>query len=225
MQPRLEPFTNDSIYHVFNKTIDKRRIFETDKLCELFLKLITYYRSSEAKISFSLLERLEPEILENLLKKVKLKNFFKIEILAYCLMPTHYHLLLRQKIENGVPRFISDVLNSFTRNFNVKNERAGPIFLPKFKSVMVKSDEQLMHVSRYIHLNPFSGNLVPNLQKLESYRWSSYSSYLAKKKNSLINTKEVMHLFNFDSIRYRRFVESSADYQRTLERIKYAEKW
>lgn len=225
MQPRLEPFINDSIYHVFNKTIDKRRIFETDKLCNLFLELITYYRSNKAQISFSLLERLESNVLEDLLRKVKLIKYFKVEILAYCFMPTHYHLLLKQKIENGVPRFISDVLNSFTRNFNVKNERAGPIFLPKFKSVAIKTNEQLMHVSRYIHLNPFSGNLVSNLQKLTSYRWSSYSIYLANMQNSLINTKEVMRLFNFDSDRYRRFVESNADYQRTLEKLKYIEKW
>jgi len=224
MPLRLEPFLNNCIYHVFNKTIDKKRVFENDDNCHHFYETLRYYRSNKATVSYSKLSRLQSDIYQNLIKQVSLHKYFKIEILAYCLMPTHFHLLIKQKLNNGTQRVVSDILNSFTHYFNIKRERKGPIFLPKFKSVMIRTDEQLIHVSRYIHLNIYSSGLT-NLEGLRTYKWSSYKTYINKIKDELVDTERVLSLFNFNRERYKKFVESNAEYQKTLERVKYAEKW
>lgn len=228
MSYRLEPFVNNSIYHIFTRSIDSRIIFERkgDFYPSLFLKIIRYYRSSKATISFSYLSRLRKEEFARVLKAVSYHKYFRVEVLAYCLMPTHFHLLLKQKKEKGIPRFISDVLNSFTRYFNLKNKRKGPLFLPKFKSSSINSDELLGHVSRYIHLNPYSSGIITDLGTLEEYPWSSFSAYARKEeKDDFLNNKEVLGLFGFDKGKYRDFVLDNADYQKTLESLKYAEKW
>lgn len=225
MPPRLEPFINDHIYHVFNKTIDGRRIFESEKYANLFINTCHYYRSSKAEVSFSVLSRLNEVILKSILRNIDMEKYFRIEILAYVIMPTHYHLLIKQKRNEGVPRFMSDIINSLTRYFNVKNSRKGPLFLPKFKSVMIKTDEQLMHVSRYIHLNPYSNDII-EFEKLQEYPWSSYRTYIRDNSDQIISgNNDIFLLFNHDKTRYRKFVESHAEYQRTLELIKHAEKW
>ncbi len=225
MPIRLEPFLNNYIYHVFNKTIDKKIIFANEDYCNHFYQTLRYYRSTKASKSFSQLKKLEKTSLEDLLKKVSLKKYFKVSILAYAFMPTHYHLLIRQKQENGISKYISDVINSLTHYYNIKNERKGPIFLPKFKSVMVKTDEQLIHVTRYIHLNIYSSGMINKIADLINYSWSSYVNYLGKKDDDLVENATVLALFNFNKDRYKKFVESNAEHQKNLEMVKYAQNW
>ncbi|QQG44176.1 MAG: transposase [Candidatus Roizmanbacteria bacterium] len=226
MPQRLEPFLNNSIYHVFNRTIDHRVIFKIrDSNTNIFMQLLAYYRSLKAAISFSKLKITDKKIVENLMNEVSFKKYFKVEIMAFCLMPTHFHFLLRQKTDEGIPRFISDVLNSFTRYYNIKNKRRGPIFLPKFKSVRILNDEQLKHVSRYIHLNPYSSSVIENIKDLENYHLSSFKEYLSNNKKRLSNDEFILDLFQKDKDRYERFVLMNADYQKTLEFIKHAKKW
>ena len=225
MPERLEPFVNNFIYHVFNKTIDQRNIFPDEKNSDYFLKALNYYRSIKTPISLSGLKKLDKTALETILRKNRERQYFRVEILAYCIMPTHYHLLLKQKLDNGISRYISDTENSLTKYFNIKNERIGPIFVPYFKSVRILTEEQLKHVCRYIHLNPFSSGLIKELSDLKRYPLSSYKSYIMRSKNSLINAEEIMSLFNYNKERYRKFVEDRADYQKCLEVIKYAKKW
>lgn len=225
MPLRPEPFMNNCIYHVFNKTIDKRRIFKDDENCLHFYERLAYYRSNKATISFSRLSRFEERELEGFLKRVSMLKYLKVKILAYCFIRTHFHFLLKQLTERGVPIFLSDLLNSFTRNFNIRSERNGPIFLPKFKSVRVKTDEQLMHVSRYIHLHPYSNSLISELDDLENYRWSSYRTYLGKSQDPAVETRTLLSLFRFKKNNYRNFVESNANHQKTLENVKHLKKW
>ena len=225
MPVRPEPFIKNSIYHVFNKTIDHRNIFNDKSYSDYFLGGLSYYRSNETQLSFSGLKKLEKNILYSLLKKNHDKKNFRVEVLAYTLMPTHFHLLIKQIKDDGISRYLSDSVNSLTRFFNLKNERKGPIFLPYFKSVRVTTEELLKHISRYIHLNPFSCNLVKNLIELRKYELSSYKSYIGKIRDPLTNNNDVMSLFNFNKARYKKFVEDQADYQKSLEVIKYAEKW
>lgn len=225
MPSRLEPFVNNGIYHIFNKTIDNRRIFENTSYCSHFLNLIKYYRSSETKFSYSRLSRLDPLLLNSYLKKISNQETFRITIIIYCLMPTHFHFLIKQKKEKGVSRFIADIINSFTRYFNIKSDRKGPIFLSDFKSVRINNEAQLIHVSRYIHLNPYSNSIIKSNKELENYQWSSYRDYVIKTANKIVTCKDLLSQFNFNRERYKRFVLSNAEHQRTLEEIKYAEKW
>lgn len=225
MPIRLEPFANNEIYHVFNKTIDNRLIFKQDDYCSHFLNLIEYYRSNETKFSYSQLCRLDPLILNNYLKRIGKLETFRINLISYCLMPTHFHFLIKQKKDKGISRFIADIINALTRYFNIRAERKGPIFLSDFKSVRITNEAQFMHVSRYIHLNPYSSGIVKRVEELENYQWSSYKGYIYKRTNKLIICKDLLSIFGYDRGKYKRFVISNAEHQRTLEEVKYTSKW
>lgn len=218
-------FQNNGIYHVFNKTIDKKRIFLTEKYSKIFLETLAYYRSDRSTASLSRLPDLPADTRDKILKEVTYITSFKIHVLAYCLMPTHFHLLLQQKKGDGIQKSMTDLMNSFTQHYNKITHRAGPLFLSRFKAVPVTSDAQLMHVSRYIHLNPYSSKIIKSKSEIAHYPYSSYKYYLTQNKHSLVQIKKVMELFHFESKQYEDFVVKNADYQQTLEQVKYTFSW
>lgn len=225
MPGRDEPFVNNEIYHVFNKTIESKSIFDDNKLCALFLELIKYYRSTKSRISYSRLEHLEKDLRHKILDDVLITRYYKIQILCYCLMPTHFHLLVRQISIKGISKFISDIVNSFTRFYNLKNQRKGPIFLPRFKAERIRNNEQLIHVSRYIHINPDSSEIVRTKEELINYDWSSLKEYVFIKADNLSDPAYILNIFNNDREKYKNFIFNNLEYQRTLEMIKHADKW
>ena len=224
MPGRRKKLYTKGVYHVFNKTIDSSHIFKSDFNCNLFLEIVRYYRSSKSRVSFSHLKNLSSDLRRQIFLQTAIEKYFRIKLLAFCLMPTHYHMLIHQIEDFGISKFISNVTNSFTRHLNLKNDRLGPIFLTKFRAVPIMNDQQLIHVSRYIHLNPYSNGLVLDVNELPNYQWSSYPEYLALKPN-LCDIKPVISLFGENNDRYQQFVTNNADYQRSLEYIKHVEKW
>jgi putative transposase len=145
------------------------------------------------------------EELENTSKK-------SVDMISYCLMPTHLHLLLRQNVDDGITNFMKRILDSYTKNFNKIHKRNGPLWASRFKDVLVNSDGQLLHLTRYIHLNPNSAGLV---KKPEEWRYSSYNDYISKKSN-IINPE----IIEMTPAKYREFVEDRKDYQKQLSIIK-----
>ncbi|MBI4226476.1 transposase [Candidatus Roizmanbacteria bacterium] len=225
MPSRRDIFINGGIYHIFNKTIDHKKIFIERKIGFLFLDLFRYYRSSKADIRYSHFKRLPDNLRKEKEKQIKFEKYFKVDILGYNLMPNHFHLLLEQKLDKGIIRFMSDNLNSLTRFFNILNDRKGPIFLPQFRSRHIQNKEQLKHTLRYMDLNQYSAQLVKKLEDLEKYEFSSFREYLHPSKNNICNTEEVLRLFGGSSEKYKKFVFDNAEYQKTLELIKYLSKW
>src|SRR3989338_11621833 len=112
-------------------------------------------------------------------------------------MPNHFHLLLKQKKEDGITRFMSDTVNSLTRFFNILHERKGPVFLPQFRSRQIHTREQLIHISRYQHLNPYSSRIVNTKEELLNYPFSSFNEYSEKKFTNLCNTEIILKEFNY----------------------------
>jgi len=133
-------------------------------------------------------------------------------------MPNHFHFLLRQETDGGISKFLSQFLNSYTRYFNTKNERVGPLFLEDFKNVLVESEEQFLHLSRYIHLNPFSSSVVSSLENLYTYEWSSLSEYIGGSEDYICDKEMIMNYFKTKES-YKKFVSDRADYQRELKQI------
>lgn len=224
MPGRLHPLITGNIYHVYNKSIEKRIIFN-EEYCNLFIKTARYYRSSQSILRFSNFQKLSPNLLEPYEKRVLDKRSFRVTILAYCLMPTHYHFLIKQNQDRGISIFTSQLQNSFTRFYNIKSLRTGPIFLEKFKSKPITSEEQLKHVSRYIHLNPYSGGLIEKVGEIGKYSYSSFSKYLGLTDKTFCDPNIVLSLFNENREKYKDFVLNNAEYQRTLEYCKYSNKW
>ncbi len=208
MPKRKESLLNGQIYHIFNRGVEKRKVFLNNKDYNRFLEALSHYSSNELK--FSTKSKLSP-------KKLESKGIESVEVLGYCLMPNHFHFLLRQKVDDGISKFVRNLLNSYTKYFNIKNDRVGPLFQGRFKAVMIDNDEQLIHVSRYIHLNPLIANLVFDI---ESYQWSSYKTYLGLERSDFVKTATILELFRSKED-YKKFILDQVDYARVLDQLKH----
>jgi REP element-mobilizing transposase RayT len=162
------------IYHAFNRGVEKRRIFVDGYDYQRFLGYIRQGFANEPGIT----------------------------LLAYSLMPNHFHLLIRQSDEpNAISRFMQGLGISYVRTFNNRHNRVGPLYQGKYKAVRVVGPEHLMSASRYIHLNPLNAGLG-----WWHYQYSSVDAYLPPfPANPLVDPSPVLELF-----------DSPADYQRFL---------
>ncbi len=181
--------------------------FSTPKDYTRFIKTLKYYQIANPKPRFSLFHRSTSSLDKN--PKI-------VEIISYCLMPNHFHFLVKQKWDNGITEFTSKITNSYTKYFNIKNRRFGPLFQGEFKAVHIESNEQILHLSRYIHLNPLVGHKTNNL---DSYQWSSYREYLGF-NNNICGKKIILEQFQSPA-NYKQFVLDQKEYGESLERIKH----
>lgn len=212
-------FANDEIYHVFNRGVEKRPTFTNKWELDRALLALDYYRFANLPIKLSKFLILPNAEKTQLLESIKKDNEKLVEIICFCLMPNHFHFMLKQKVENGISIFVSNFTNSYTKYFNTRHERVGPLFQGTFKAVRIGSEEQLTHVSRYIHLNPVSSFLIEP-EDLESYEWSSYPEYLNLLDRN-ITSKEIVLSFFASLGKYKKFVLDQVDYARKLEEIKH----
>ncbi len=209
MPYRTTPLVNDQIYHVFNRGVAKMPIFTTKRDYNRFLETIYYYQFQGPKPQFSQLNRFKDFKFE--------QNKKIVELFCYCLMPNHYHFLLRQLQENGISEFVNKISNSYTKYFNTRHTRVGHLLQGQFKAVRIENEEQLMHTSRYIHLNPISSYIVKDLKE---YLWSSYPLYLGFERNRICNCELILSIFKTKE-KYERFVLDQVEYAQSLERIKH----
>ena len=208
--------TTEEIYHVYNRGVEKRPLFLTKWDYNRFLDVVNYYRFVNCPVKYSYFKLLSGDEKQEVLKNLQETSKKWVEILAFCIMPNHVHFLLKQREDNGISKFMAKIQNSFSHFFNVKQERVGHLFQGSFKAVRIESDEQLVHVSRYIHLNPVTSYLI-KFDKLEAYEYSSYPEYLGRKVG-FCNTDFVLHFFKHRE-EYKRFVKDQADYQTHLNNI------
>lgn len=212
-------FANDEIYHVFNRGVEKRPTFTNKWELDRALLALDYYKFANLPIKLSKVLILPNDEQTQLLKDIKKDNEKLVEIICFCLMPNHFHFMLKQKVENGISIFASNFTNSYTKYFNTRNERVGPLFQGIFKAVRIVSEEQLIHVSRYIHLNPVSSFLIKP-EELEDYAWSSFPEYLNLLDRN-IASKDIVLSFFASLEKYKKFVLDQVDYARKLEEIKH----
>lgn len=220
MPYRLLPFVNNEIYHVFNRSIAGQKIFTTSYDCDRYLQLISFYRFSKLPLRFSYYKRLSKDLKEDFTKKYLVDNTRSISILAYCIMPNHFHFLIKQITENALSNFMRNIQNGYSKYFNLKYKRTGSLFQCMFKAARIETDEQLLHVSRYIHLNPTTAYLVKR-EKLEEYFWSSLPIYIQDSHAiSFVDYEQILHFFSNRNA-YKKFVFDQIDYQRELSKIKH----
>lgn len=218
MPRRKIVLTTDEIYHVATRSIAQVPIFEQTRDYLRALEAIDYYRYTNTSISFSHYKRLQKEVKEAFIKNLR-KHKTLINILSFCLMPNHCHLLLKQNQDEGISTFMSNYQNSYAKYFNTKYKRVGGLFQSMFKAVRIETDEQLLHVSRYIHLNPASAYLI-EIEQLKTYPWSSFPEYLNEQGREFVDTELTLSLFKTRDD-YKKFVFDQADYQRELQTIKH----
>lgn len=219
MPIRKTLFINGEYYHLFNRTINKEHLFTRDSDCKRFLITLSYYQyiNPPLRLSYFLSFGYDKrqEINSRLEKSEKLA-----EIISFCLMPNHYHLLLKQVAENGISNFARLFQNSFTRYFNTKHTRSGYLFEGQFKAVRIEDNEQLLHLNRYIHINPYVSFVVKSFGELEAYPYSSLPEYLDKRQSNLSNKEIILPQFpNLNS--YKQFIFDEADYRKTQKLIQH----
>ena len=184
-------FSEGEFYHVYSRGVDKRKIYLDDNDSERFCKLL-YISNSEKGFELSVLSQ---------------DSFFSIDrglqlvdICAYCLMPNHFHLILRQKCERGISLFMKKLLTGYAMYFNARNERGGALFQGKFKAKHISTDEYLRHVPLYVHMNSVDlietkskENGITYLKKTEEfmirYPYSSFPDFAGvdRDKANIIN--------------------------------------
>jgi len=201
-------------YHIFSKSIAGFKIFGSDENGLRLLNGIRFFRSRVPGQALSWLLKNDPG------RVAKVDRIGggsrRVQLIAYCIMQTHFHLLLRQKTEDGISVFMGQLLNSYTRYFNLKHKRKGPLWEGTFQSVHVETDEQALHLTRYIHLNPVTAYLV---NAPGEWKFSSYSEYVGS-----LNPGEALcereHFQNLPADQYVKFVADRIDHQRRLAQHK-----
>lgn len=156
-------FQEGGYYHVYNRGNRKQKIFLQSRDYRRFLERMCEY-----------------------------KEKFAVSVLSYCLMPNHFHLLLKQETSLPLTAFMLRLGTSYAKYFNIKYEEVGSLFQGRFKAKQIESDEYLLHLSRYIHRNPVS---TPGVE-LGDFPWSSYSAYLKGVKNQFVDPTTVLGYFS-----------------------------
>lgn len=219
MPYRKIDLVNNCYYHIFNHSFNKQSIFGNQGYPLRILNLWNYYRFNNPPFSYSKFNDLPLKLQHSFIHKLKRKKNYLVEIIAFCLMPNHYHLLLKQKQTNGIRNFISNSQNGYAKYINIIKEKTGPVFQNRFQAILITSNEQLIHLSRYIHLNPYSSGIIQLKSQLIDYPWSSLPEYL-KGKKGICNPKIILD--QFKNIKdYQDFVFNQADYQKQLDLIKH----
>lgn len=207
----IKKFNQGALFHVFNKSIAGYGIFKDPQNCRRYICTLDYYNNLYIKEKYSNAVKSNRYNYKNILY---IKDNQKLKIICFSIMPTHYHLVIKVNKDNVLSKYIGDVENSYTRFFNQKFERKGPLWQSRFKSVTIKTEEQLLHVTRYIHLNAVTSRLV-NFP--EDWEFSSYKDYINNKKI----LKEILTEISITELnQYKKFVENNIDYQRKLHLIK-----
>lgn len=210
---RKEPLVTGYLYHICTKSIAGYTIFRSDKDYSRMLAIMEYYSYESVPMKFSTYLRLGEKNRGCVWEELKSRGTL-VDIVAYCIMPTHLHLVLCQLKDGGISRYMKNLLNSYTRYFNTKNRRKGPLWQGRFKSILVKTNEQLLHLTRYIHLNPTTDGLVDHPGM---WPYSSYNEYIREEGVTLCSFEKYLEI---DPKDYQNFVESRKDYQRDLAKIK-----
>lgn len=201
MPYRKEEFINGAVYHIILRGLDNNMIFKDDN--DYYRGIFSIYEfnnSNPVDIWLRRKQRKQEKLLEGPSFKLPQRDLL-VDILAFCFMPNHLHLLLKQKKDDGITKFMKKLGTGYATYFNKKYQRKGYVFQSRFLSVHTKDDNQLQIVLNYIHANPASliepnfksmgiKNLKEAIHFIEQYKWSSYQDYIGIKNFPSITERE-----------------------------------
>jgi len=204
-------FVEDQIYHIFNRGVEKRKIFMDEKDRFRFVHdLYEFNDENRVYNSLYLLKR-NPKYIKVQPQYIKKERTLLVDILAFVLMPNHFHLILKQKIDNGITKFLQKIGTGYTMYFNKKYERVGSLFQGRFKAVMVLKRAHFIHLPFYLHFNPLElapdyrgSTSIDKMNFLEKYRWSSFPDYIGIKNFPSITSRDNLLEFFGDTKGYRK---------------------
>lgn len=196
-------FVSGECYHVFNRGVAKGDIFKDENDYASFLeriRLILGFKNPIIHRVYNSSFRPRP---------IKIKPFPEnsFEIISFCFMPNHFHLIIRQNGKTSISKFISKLCTSYSMYFNKKYERTGGLFQDIFKAVNVPKNNYLLWLSAYIHQNPAVAGLVFDLKR---WKWSSYNEYMNPEgENQICNKSLILEQFKDGEEGYLKFIDTS----------------
>lgn len=197
---RKAKFANGEYYHVYNRGVDKRKVF---------LKTADYLRFLKAMKEFNQIDPIG-SLHERKYRKRSLQRGTPpplVDFIAYCLNPNHYHFIIRQLEDKGVEKFMHKIGTSYTKYFNHKNNRSGVLFQGPFKSIHIDSNKYLLLLSAYVNAN----HKIHNYPEV-NWPYSSYLDYVGKRNEKLCQKEVILGQFNNNPNEYKKYVKNNADY-------------
>jgi len=199
MVTRSFVFAPDEYYHVYNRGVDKRTIFESEADYVRFQELL-YLSNSKDAVNVRDIKRVYDSIYDvHTIDR-------QVTIVAYCLMPNHFHMLLKPNTDSGVSTFLGKLQTSYSMYFNKRHERSGTLFQGRFKAKHVADDVYLKYLFAYIHLNPVRHQTAvsPELQilHLKQYRYSSLLDFVtpqSRPESAIVRGGEHVSEFYFSN--------------------------
>ena len=192
----IKIYVKDGIYHIYNRGVEKRKIFLSEQDYKVFLHFLKRYLSPPDEVrphqggNKGELNYVRPY-------QWQTEVYKEIRLLCYCLMPNHFHLMIQQLTERAVIEFMRRLSNAYAKYFNEKYNRVGSLFQGRYKAVLIKKESHFLHLPHYIHYN--SGELFENkkdmIESIKNYNWSSYADYLGQRNTSWIYKKDLMEQF------------------------------
>lgn len=202
-------YVADSYYHVYNRGVEKRIIFEDELDFRVFLSYFKTALSPEEEHDLEA-EEYAPGIKQ--LRRLNLSQ--QVELLAFCLLPNHFHLLLYQHNERGIQKLMQSVMTGYVMYFNKRYDRVGRLFQDRYKAVHVDNHAYLAHISRYIHLNSLDAGSSP-----EEYTYSSYPYYTGQYQAQWMKPNKVLAMHGDNVNDYSEFVRDYIAHKTELDQI------
>jgi putative transposase len=205
----IKVYLDNGFYHIYNRGVEKRDIFVTEQDYKVFLKYLKEILSKPPDINKIItIFTLQGASFKGIPRQPK--NYFdQVKLLAYCLMPNHFHLIIQQTEKFLIEKFMRSLATRYSMYFNKKYHRVGKLFQGHYKAVLIDNDNYLLHLSRYIHLNPqeYTKDLIN--------AYSSYAEYLGIRKTTWIKTDLILSFFKKSTLpganninTYKKFVEN-----------------
>jgi len=187
MPYRGDVFAKGHYYHIYNRGTGGAPLFFIPGNYELCLRLVKRYTTR-----------------------------YGVTVIAYCLMPNHYHFLLRQETETPLSKFINVLFNAYVQAINRQQGRSGTLFQGRFRHVWVDRESYLVHLCRYIHLNPVKAGLV---LRPEDWPYSNYLEWIGQRDGSLKDEAFIRERFPTPQS-YQRFVADEQDERRVRRQMR-----
>ncbi len=193
----IKEYVEESFYHAYNRGVAKQTIFHDKQDYSVFLNLLKRY------LDITPAKDKQGRPYESL--------YGRVELLAFCLMPNHLHLLLYQEDGAGMQQLMRGIFTSYTRYYNSRYKRMGPLFQSRYKASRISNEAYLQHISRYVHLNPHD---------YEAWEFSSLPYYLRYIRSEWLRPARIMDLFDNDIVQYQEFLKDYKEQKQLLDEHK-----
>lgn len=215
----IKEYQEGGYYHVYNRGVEKRDIFLDSQDYHRFIGYLKLYLDQPDPQGLALRDENGLSICPS----HRNNNFSEeVSLLAYCLMPNHYHLLIKQTTERGMAKFMQSISTKYVMYFNRRYKRVGGLFQGRYKTVRIESENQFIGISKYIHRNPLPDNPSGSyLEGLVDYKYSSYGNYLGLFSQNWVKTDDILCYYPLKNgpNSYKAFVEETGDIARVYREM------